>query len=199
MLIIFQGSIFKTTDIVTKKGTGTIMTKSIFFKEAALEDLPAIVDIYNSTIASRMVTADTSPITIESRISWFHEHSVNKRPLYLIMSEQEIAGWLSFQSFYGRPAYESTAELSIYMDSRFRGMGIGRLCLEKAIEISPQLGIKNLLGFIFGHNLPSLKLFSKFGFEQWGHLPGVAVLDDEERDLIILGKKIAAPAKTNKM
>lgn len=25
------------------------------------EDLPAVVDIYNSTIASRMVTADTEP------------------------------------------------------------------------------------------------------------------------------------------
>jgi L-amino acid N-acyltransferase YncA len=47
-----------------------------------------------------------------------------------------------------------------------------------------------LLGFIFGHNEPSLQLFYRFGFEKWGHLPNVAELDGIERDLIILGKKI---------
>ncbi|WP_392388724.1 GNAT family N-acetyltransferase, partial [Bacillus licheniformis] len=35
------------------------------------EDLPAVVDIYNSTIASRMVTADTEPVTPEERLNWF--------------------------------------------------------------------------------------------------------------------------------
>ncbi|MFN5802122.1 MAG: GNAT family N-acetyltransferase, partial [Burkholderiales bacterium] len=34
-------------------------------------DLPAIVDIYNSTVASRMVTADTEPVPLESRFMWF--------------------------------------------------------------------------------------------------------------------------------
>ncbi|CAN5380241.1 hypothetical protein BH11PSE11_BH11PSE11_26510 [soil metagenome] len=34
---------------------------------ARLEDLPAIVAIYNSTVASRQVTADTEPVSVESR------------------------------------------------------------------------------------------------------------------------------------
>ena len=34
---------------------------------ARREDLPVIVDIYNSTIASRDVTADMEPITVQSR------------------------------------------------------------------------------------------------------------------------------------
>jgi phosphinothricin acetyltransferase len=47
-----------------------------------------------------------------------------------------------------------------------------------------------LLGFIFGHNEPSLKLFERFGFEKWGHLPSVAELDGIERDLVIVGKRV---------
>ena len=45
-------------------------------------------------------------------------------------------------------------------------------------------------GFIFGHNIPSLRLFEKFGFARWAHLPGVALLDDVERDLVIVGRRV---------
>ncbi|RFU60064.1 GNAT family N-acetyltransferase [Bacillus sp. V59.32b] len=166
------------------------MKGNFTLKEATLEELPKIVAIYNSTISSRMVTADTEPVTVEERVAWFHEHNGKTRPLYVILSGSEICGWLSYQSFYGRPAYQATAEISIYIDEQFRGMGIGRWALEQAIKLSPRLGIKTILGFIFGHNSPSLKLFSAFGFEEYGRLPKVAELDGIERDLIILGKRV---------
>jgi L-amino acid N-acyltransferase YncA len=46
------------------------------------------------------------------------------------------------------------------------------------------------LGFIFGHNAPSLGLFARFGFSRWGELPGVAAPDGVERDLIIVGRRV---------
>jgi L-amino acid N-acyltransferase YncA len=166
------------------------MKENYKLKEAVLEDLPVIVDIYNSTISSRMVTADTKPVSVGERLAWFHSHNKEKHPLYIIISDEKIAGWLSFQSFYGRPAYDATAEISIYMQADYRGRGLGRWALEKAIEVCPSLGIKTLLGFIFHHNEPSIRLFKKFGFEKWAHLPRVAEIDGIERDLLILGKRI---------
>ena len=44
-----------------------------------------------------------------------------------------------------------------------------------------------LLGFIFGHNAPSLALFRKFGFSVWGELLRVAVLDGEGRQVRAAG------------
>lgn len=38
---------------------------------AEYKDLEAVVAIYNSTIASRMVTADIEPVTPEDRMEWF--------------------------------------------------------------------------------------------------------------------------------
>lgn len=159
-------------------------------RDATIEDLPKIVDIYNSTIPSRMVTADLEEVTVESRIDWFHEHSPNFRPLWVVLSGDTICAWLSFQSFYGRPAYNGTAEVSIYIHEQFRNKGLGKYMLEKALESCPQLNINNLLGFIFAHNKPSIQLFEHYGFEKWGHFPKVAVLDGIERDLLILGKRI---------
>ncbi|MCC3371759.1 GNAT family N-acetyltransferase [Cohnella sp. REN36] len=158
--------------------------------DATRDDLPAIVDIYNATIAGRQVTADLSPVTAESRIGWFDAHEPVRRPLWVLKSEGEIVAWFSFQSFYGRPAYDATAEISIYIAESHRGRGIGKLLLRQAIEACPRLGLRNLVGFVFGHNEPSIALLTKFGFERWGYLPRVAELDGVERDLAILGLRV---------
>lgn len=167
------------------------MLENIAFKDASIEDLPIIVDIYNSTVPSRMVTADTEPVSINDRLGWFNEHNPNKRPLWVVEYEGQICAWVSLQSFYGRPAYDATAEVSIYLHESFRGKGLGKEILKKVIEECPKLSIDTLLGFIFGHNEPSIGLFSSFGFEKWAHLPEVAILDGIKRDLIIMGKKIS--------
>ncbi len=160
------------------------------FINASASDLSKIVATYNSTVASRLVTADLEPVSVESKLAWFNAHSSEKRPLWLVMLDGNYAGWMSFNSFYGRPAYDGTVEVSIYLEENARGKGLGKICLQKAIDISPSLKIHTLLGFIFGHNKPSLKLFYQFEFEKWAHLPEVANMDGIMRDLIILGKKV---------
>jgi phosphinothricin acetyltransferase len=62
------------------------------------------------------------------------------------------------------------------------------------MDHAPKYQIKTLLGFIFAHNEPSLKLFSSFGFEEWGYLPDIAEMDELERGLKIMGKRIEKKA-----
>jgi len=161
-------------------------------RPATRDDLPQIVAIYNSTVPSRLVTADLEPVSVESRESWFAEHLPGQHPLWVVERDGKVVGWLSFSAFYGRPAYRRTAELSIYLDEAVRGQGLGRYLLTEALRVAPGLGLDTLLGIIFGHNTPSLGLFEGFGFERWGHLPRVAVLDGVERDVVILGKRLVS-------
>lgn len=164
---------------------------NLIFRDAEEVDLVKIVEIYNSTIPSRLVTADTVAVSVESRMKWFEEHNATNRPLWMVEdSLANVIGWVSFQSFYGRPAYQATVEISIYLDERYRGRGFGKQILEHSIQQAPKFGVKTLLGFIFAHNDASIKLFRHFGFEDWATLPRVAQLDDQERDLKILGKRI---------
>lgn len=157
---------------------------------ATLIDLTAIIEIYNATIPGRMATADLEPISVESRLDWFHAHNPGKYPIWVVDYQGEIAGWLSLQEFYRRPAYYKTAEISIYIAQAWQSKGLGKELLRHAIAQCPNLGIYTVLGFIFGHNYPSLKLFTSFGFEQWGCMPKIADLDGIERDLIVLGLRI---------
>lgn len=159
-------------------------------RDAVETDLPAIVEIYNAAILGRMACGYMEPVSVESRLHWYREHPPNRRPIWVMEIDDKIAGWLSFQFFYGTPAYHATAEISIYIAPNYRGMGIGKKLLDRAISESYKLGIKTLIGFIFADNLPSLKLFEKLGFQRWGYLPRVAEIDRVERDVIIVGLRI---------
>lgn len=157
-------------------------------RTATIHDLPAIVAIYNSTIPSGMVTADTDPVTVESRLDWFHSFT-NERPLWIAEQDTIILAWMSFRSFYGRPAYKGTAEIAIYIAENARAKGTGQQLITYAEQEARRIGIKTILAFIFGHNLPSLAFFRKNGYSDYGRLPEVAEINGQACDLLILGKK----------
>lgn len=96
---------------------------------------------------------------------------------------------MSFSDFHPRPAYAHTAEISIYLRTDMRAKGLGSAFLRFAIASAPQCEVHSLVGLIFSHNRSSLKLFDAFGFQHWGLLPRIALLDQTERDLVIVGKR----------
>ncbi|MGB1303271.1 N-acetyltransferase family protein, partial [Pseudoalteromonas marina] len=98
--------------------------------------------------------------------------------------------WVSYKSFYGRPAYDGTVEMSIYITKNAQGKGLGKKLMQFAQSEAKKLDISVLLGFIFSHNLPSVKLFKHFGFDVWGELPNVAVMDNNLYSLTIFGKHL---------
>jgi phosphinothricin acetyltransferase len=162
----------------------------LHYTDASSDDLPFIVAVYNSTIESRQVTADLAPITVDSRTAWLAEHNATNRPLWIVKSDTEAVGWVSLQDFYSRPAYEGTVEVSIYLHPHHQGKGYGKEILLHTLQACGSMGIHSITAFIFAANEKSIQLFTLCGFSQWGLLPGIAMMDDNPMDLIILGIKI---------
>lgn len=159
------------------------------FVKAEHADLPDIVHIYNEIIPSRLATADLKPVAVVDREEWFNSFTPT-HPLYKILNDDnQIIGWVALEPFYGRPAYEHIAEISIYIDQNARHQGVGVQAINFVESRLHELGITAIVAYIFGHNFPSLKFFGKFDFEEWGRLPDVAELDGVKRDLIIMGKR----------
>ncbi|MGN6900549.1 GNAT family N-acetyltransferase, partial [Neisseria sp. P0017.S010] len=80
--------------------------------------------------------------------------------------------------------------VSIYVRHDMRGAGVGKILLRHMLERAPSLDIHNVIALVFGHNYPSLNLFHRFGFEEWGRLPQVCDLETMLADVVILGKRI---------
>lgn len=159
-------------------------------RDALESDLPSIIEIYNAAIATRMATAQLEPVTLAERRDWLKQHSQDRHPFWVLEIDDQIAGWLTLKPFLPRCAYRGTAEVSVYVNEKFRRRGVARTLLSEAIRRAPTLEINAIVGLIFAHNHASLKLFEKFRFEKWGLLPRIARLDNVERDLTILGRHI---------
>lgn len=162
----------------------------LVLRDARLEDLPAIVAIYNSAIPGGTAVADSAPATPESRAAWFEEHDASTRPLWVLQKGTEIIAWTSLQSYSPEPAFRRTAEASLYVAEAHRRQGHGTMLLSRLVERCPDFGIEVLMGVAFGHNEATLSLNRKIGFQQWGRLPKVAHMDGILRDLVIMGIEV---------
>lgn len=162
----------------------------VLLKIAGKEDLPLITKVYNQAIRMRNVTADIEEVTEAQMASIFSQHDTS-RPLYTILDDQEQAiGYASLNHFYGRPAYDETAELSIYLDEQTRGQGYGTKVMQLLEQEAASLNIHYLTGYVFAQNIPCNKLFEKHGYTLWGELPQIAHIDEKRLDLNIWGKQI---------
>ncbi len=164
-------------------------------RDATAADLPAIVDIYNQSIPGGWSTADTAPIAVADRIEWFGKFSPDRRPLWVAELDGRVVAWIGLTSFYaGRPAYDATAEVSLYIATDYHRRGIGRYLKQKMVEACPRLGVTTLLSMHFDHNQATRRINESLGFQQVGHLTEVAVVNGEKRGLVIAALRIPAQA-----
>ncbi len=164
-------------------------------RDAIEADLPAIVDIYNHSIPGAWSTADTKPVTVAERVDWFRKHDPLKRPLWVAELDGQIVAWIGLTSFYaGRPAYDATAEVSLYIGTEFQRQGIGSQLKRRMIEHCPKLGVTTLVSMHFDHNEATRRINRRLGFEEAGHLREIAVVNGQPRGLVISLLRIPADA-----
>ena len=155
---------------------------------ANLSDLEAITQIYNEHILERSATADMRPVSTKEREPWFNAHG--SRPIFIYKENGEILGYCSLSDFNPKIAYDISVEISIYVAKKALKKGIGKQLLAYSLNKARELNLKNIIALIFSKNKASLGLFLKFGFEKWGELPGVCLMDGEYKDVVILGLKL---------
>ena len=156
-----------------------------------VNDLEAIVNIYNHAVDEKFATADTEYVTIDSRKEWFAQHSAETYPIYVAEENNEIVGWCSLSPHRpGRKALRSVAEISYYIHKDHRRKGVANTLITYTIEKAKELGFKNLFTILLDLNKPSIYILEKFGFEKWGHLPDIAEFGGVICGQYIYGRKI---------
>ena len=158
---------------------------------ASESDLPAIVEIYNQAVEQRFATADLRPVTVDQRRAWFDDHGPSSYPIYVFEQNQAVLGWCSFSSYRsGREAVRGTAEISYYVGLESQGQGVGSALVAHAVREAPRLGKRVLFGILLERNHASIRLMEKCGFELWGRLPDVAIIDGELVSHLYYGRRV---------
>lgn len=158
---------------------------------AKLEELEAIVEIYNQAISAGQKTADITPVTTDDRKNWFQAHNPDKYPILVAEKDNVIVGYLTISPYRtGRMALRHTAEVSCFVHFEYHRQGIASNLLQHAINMYPSLQIKTLFAILIDNNQASIELMEKYGFEKWGHMPRVAEFDGIEVGHLYYGLRI---------
>lgn len=138
-------------------------------RDALYSDLQTMMEIYNDAIRNTTFTFDVEEKTLDERKEWFQKYGDNY-PLIVAESEEEVVGYCSLSRFRERAAYNTTAELSIYISEKHRGNGIGSALMKEIIKRGAKSGFHTVISGISEGNQASIKLHEKFGFRHVGHL-----------------------------
>ena len=129
----------------------------------------AILAIFNEAIANTTALYDYQSRTDADMQAWFDAKERKNYPVICAENDAgELMGFASYGQFRERPAYKYTVEHSVYVDTRFRGLGVGRGLLEATIEAAQRQDFHVLVGGIDASNAVSIRLHERLGFTACG-------------------------------
>ncbi|MGN1281308.1 MAG: GNAT family N-acetyltransferase [Succinivibrio sp.] len=162
----------------------------MIFRIALPEDVASINDIYNYEVLHGTATFDTRERSLENAVEWFRSHQ-SKRHIIEICTDDsgQLVAYCSLSSYRDKDAFESTAEISIYVCKGYQGQKIGYTMCSRMIEYARKTGlIRNIIAVITSSNTPSIRLFKKLGFEDGGTIRCAGIKFGEELGITNLYK-----------
>lgn len=153
-------------------------------RRATRADIPALMDIYNEAILHTTATFDMEIKDIDNRTLWFEEHE--KHPYVLLVEEEDgiVKGYASLSRYRERQAFDHTVEISVYIDEKYRGQGVGTALMKETVQIAKDTPfIHSIVSLIEGGNAASIRLHENLGFVHCGTIKEVGYKFDRWLDL----------------
>jgi phosphinothricin acetyltransferase len=135
-------------------------------RPAALDDLPALTDIYNHYIVHTAITFDLETFTAATRRAWFDDHAL-AGPHRLLVATDDRGGCLGYASssrWRPKPAYDTTVETSVYCRPDALGRGCGSALYTALFTALAREDVRTMVAGVSLPNPGSLALHEKFGF-----------------------------------
>lgn len=136
-------------------------------RPASLEDSEQIRAIYNLEVLTSTVTFDLVARSEEDQLAWMTAHA-GVYPLLVAEQDKTVIGFASLSPYRTRPAYATTAEDSVYVETNWRGKGVGKALLSELVNTAGTHGFHALMARIVGDHATSIALHRAVGFELVG-------------------------------
>jgi L-amino acid N-acyltransferase YncA len=154
-------------------------------RPATAADAAAICEIYNQGIEDRVATLETELRTPDERAQWLAARDA-RHPVLVAEADGAVVAWGSLNTFNPREAYRFVVDLSIYVERRWRGRGLGRVLLPRLIELARELGYHKMVLSAFPTNTGGMALYEKMGFRTVGIYKEQGMLDGRWVDTIVM-------------
>lgn len=159
-------------------------------RPARLADLESLLAILNHEIQTSASNFHWTPRPLaEMREEW--TAAEGRYPWFIAECEGELGGFAKASSFRPKQAYDWTAEVTIYLDPKAQGQGVGRILYEQLLDELKERGFHLAIGAITKPNVASEGLHSSLGFRQIGVLSEVGWKMDKWHDVSYWAKQLS--------
>jgi phosphinothricin acetyltransferase len=138
-------------------------------RHAVLEDLPALLAIYNHYVLHTPVTFDVEPRTLAQRHAWLDSFATKGRyQCFVAARDGQAIGWACSGKFKERAAYETSVETSVYLAPDELGKGLGRKLYQTLFDVLAKEDVHRAFGGVTQPNEASVGLHLAMGFAHVG-------------------------------
>ncbi len=170
----------------------------MFWIDCNRDHLEAIRAIFNEAIVNSTALYDYVPRSVEVMQAWFEAKEKADLPVIGVMNEAgELMGFGSYGPFRPHAAYQYSVEHSVYVDARFRGLGLGKEILRRLIERAQRQDYHMMIGVIDAQNTTSIALHEKLGFTACGQIREAGYKFGRWLDLALYQLVLTTPANPN--
>ena len=159
-------------------------------RDAAEEDLPGILAIYNDVIATSTAIYTETPVTLGDRAEWMRARREQGCPVLVTEDETGITGYGSFGDFRRWPGYRYTVEHSVHVRADRRAHGIGAAIVAELLRRAASMKKHVMIAGIDADNIASLRLHERLGFEKVAHFREVGWKFGRWLDLVFLQRRL---------
>jgi phosphinothricin acetyltransferase len=162
-------------------------TRAYSVRPATLDDLKAIVGIYNWAVNQTFATIDSEPLSAEEAQAWWEMHG--RRSVLLVATDDTgVIGWARLLPWKQRGF--DVVECLVYVDPVHHGRGIGAALLTDLTKEARGLGYLTIVASVAKDNRSGLALFTRQGFEVVGTIRNAAHKFDRWMDITLVQKEL---------
>jgi L-amino acid N-acyltransferase YncA len=164
---------------------------SILVRDAREADTASIQKIYAHSVLNGVATFEEVPPTLEDMCSRREIIQGAGLPYLVAELQGDIVGYVYATVYRPRPAYRHTVEDSVYVAEEFQSKGVGRALLSTLIERCEAGDWRQMIAVIGGgHNMGSIALHSRLGFQQVGTLKAVGFKLGQWVDTVLMQRAL---------
>ena len=157
-------------------------------RRAQRTDVPAMREIFNEVLRNSNSIYREEEVTLEERYAWFDEKLEHGFPIFGAYEGDHLIGYAGYGTWRAAQGYRKSVELTIYVDQKRRGKGIGSKLMQTIIEHAKANGYHVMIGAIDAANQQSIEFHKRFGFVEVARMPEVALKNDQWLTLVFMQK-----------
>ena len=163
----------------------------MIIRRAERGDVPAMREIFNEVLRNSNSIYREEEVDLAERYAWFDEKMDHGYPIFGAYEENKLIGYAGYGSWRAAQGYRKTVELTIYVDNKYRGTGVGSLLMQTIINQAKSDGYHVMLGAIDAENKGSIEFHKRFGFIETARMPEVALKHGQWLNLVFMQLNLA--------